>query len=197
VPLLDGKYEILAEHPLGDGVVRFDATTADGHPVRVVWYDLSAADEAPSSATGAPCGASRARASPTCSTWSRARARATWPGARTPTTAPPAPLDAASGAPARGGVGPEHARVRLGPSGPRRRRPALRRSVPEPPRATAGAAATIARRAAACARSRTPRLSWAIAGRWRCSRWRWSPAASPCAANDRLVRVPDPGGADA
>jgi beta-lactam-binding protein with PASTA domain len=45
VPLLDGKYEILAEHPLTTGVVRFDATTAEGEPVRVVWYELAAEDE--------------------------------------------------------------------------------------------------------------------------------------------------------
>ena len=46
MPLLDGKYEILAESPLGPGVVRFDATTADGLPVRVVWYELGPEDEA-------------------------------------------------------------------------------------------------------------------------------------------------------
>ena len=45
MPLLDGKYEILAEHPLTTGVVRFDATTANGEPVRVVWYELAPEDE--------------------------------------------------------------------------------------------------------------------------------------------------------
>lgn len=45
MPLLDGKYEILAERALGEGVVRFDATTADGQPVRVVWYELDPSDE--------------------------------------------------------------------------------------------------------------------------------------------------------
>lgn len=46
MPLLDGKYEILAERQLGPGVVSFDATTADGQPVRVVWYELSPEQEA-------------------------------------------------------------------------------------------------------------------------------------------------------
>lgn len=46
MPLLDGRYEILAERPLASGVVRFDATTAEGRPVRVVWYELASADEA-------------------------------------------------------------------------------------------------------------------------------------------------------
>ena len=46
MPLLDGRYEILAERSLGPGVVRFDATTADGEPIRVVWYDIASAEEA-------------------------------------------------------------------------------------------------------------------------------------------------------
>ena len=45
MPLLDGKYEILAERPLAPGVVRFDATTAAGLPVRVVWYELTPDEE--------------------------------------------------------------------------------------------------------------------------------------------------------
>lgn len=46
MPLLDGKYEILAERQLGPGVVAFDATTAEGQPVRVVWYELPPEQEA-------------------------------------------------------------------------------------------------------------------------------------------------------
>jgi beta-lactam-binding protein with PASTA domain len=46
VPLLDGKYEILSERPLGAGATRFDATTPAGATVRVVWYDLEPQQEA-------------------------------------------------------------------------------------------------------------------------------------------------------
>ncbi len=47
MPLLDGKYEIIAERPLEKGQTLFDATAPDGTAVRVVWFDLaSPAEEA-------------------------------------------------------------------------------------------------------------------------------------------------------
>ena len=39
MPLLDGKYEIHGERPLGAGITAFDATDPDGNPVRVEWID--------------------------------------------------------------------------------------------------------------------------------------------------------------
>jgi eukaryotic-like serine/threonine-protein kinase len=44
VPLLDGKYEIHGERPLGAGITCFDATDPDGRPVRVEWIELVDAD---------------------------------------------------------------------------------------------------------------------------------------------------------
>jgi beta-lactam-binding protein with PASTA domain len=46
VPLLDGKYEILAERTLHGGATRFEATGPSGERVRVVWYEVAADDEA-------------------------------------------------------------------------------------------------------------------------------------------------------
>jgi len=46
VPLLDGKYEIHGERPLGAGITAFDATDPDGNPVRVEWIDELADAEA-------------------------------------------------------------------------------------------------------------------------------------------------------
>lgn len=40
MPLLDGKYEIHGERPLGAGITAFEATDPDGLPVRVEWIEL-------------------------------------------------------------------------------------------------------------------------------------------------------------
>jgi len=46
VPLIDGTYEILDQRPMGDGRTLVHATDPDGHPVRLVWYDVAADAEA-------------------------------------------------------------------------------------------------------------------------------------------------------
>lgn len=40
MPLLDGKYEILTQRPLGALATLFEATAPDGTALRVVWFDL-------------------------------------------------------------------------------------------------------------------------------------------------------------
>ncbi len=44
--MLDGKYEIISQRPLGPRSTLFDATAPSGAAVRVAWYDLEAAEEA-------------------------------------------------------------------------------------------------------------------------------------------------------
>lgn len=46
MPLIDGTYEILDQRPLGDGRTLVHATDPDGHPVRLVWYDVPTDAEA-------------------------------------------------------------------------------------------------------------------------------------------------------
>jgi beta-lactam-binding protein with PASTA domain len=45
MPLLDGKYEILAERTLVTGVTRFTATDPDGESVRVEWFEIGPDEE--------------------------------------------------------------------------------------------------------------------------------------------------------
>ncbi len=44
--MLDGKYEIILQRPLGPRGTLFDATAPNGAAVRVAWYSLGAAEEA-------------------------------------------------------------------------------------------------------------------------------------------------------
>ncbi len=44
--MLDGKYEIISQRPLGPNSTLFDATAPNGAAVRVAWYSLEAAEEA-------------------------------------------------------------------------------------------------------------------------------------------------------
>ena len=44
--MLDGKYEIISQRPLGPRSTLFDATAPNGAAVRVAWYDLEASEEA-------------------------------------------------------------------------------------------------------------------------------------------------------
>ena len=46
MPLIDGKYEILSEKPLGPEQTLFEATAPDGAAVRIVWYELEPSQEA-------------------------------------------------------------------------------------------------------------------------------------------------------
>lgn len=38
--LIDGRYEVIAEQPLGGGCTQFRATAPDGSPLRIEWFDL-------------------------------------------------------------------------------------------------------------------------------------------------------------
>lgn len=38
--LIDGRYEVIAEQPLGGGCTQFHATAPDGTPLRIEWFDL-------------------------------------------------------------------------------------------------------------------------------------------------------------
>lgn len=38
--LIDGRYEVIAEQPLGGGCTQFHATAPDGTPLRIQWFDL-------------------------------------------------------------------------------------------------------------------------------------------------------------
>lgn len=38
--LIDGRYEVIAEQPLGGGCTQFRATAPDGTPLRIEWFDL-------------------------------------------------------------------------------------------------------------------------------------------------------------
>jgi beta-lactam-binding protein with PASTA domain len=40
VAVIDSKYEILAQEPLGDGQTLFDAVAPDGTALRIIWFDL-------------------------------------------------------------------------------------------------------------------------------------------------------------
>lgn len=40
MPLIDGRYEVFAERPLGGGRTQFHATAPDGTPLRIEWFDL-------------------------------------------------------------------------------------------------------------------------------------------------------------
>jgi beta-lactam-binding protein with PASTA domain len=198
VPLLDGKYEILSEHPLGDGVVRFDATTADGHPVRVVWYDLSAADEAPFERYRRGLRRlARDGLADVLDVVSRPGARyVAWRAH--PEDGADAPLDAATAARLReAGLAPERARLRLGPRGPLvADLPFGADSVPTPQREPP-AAATPQRTRRGLALLSDAAASWAIAGALALLALVLVAGGFAVRANDRLVRVPDPGGADA
>lgn len=44
--LLDGRYEVMAQRPLGGGRSQFDATAPDGTPLRIEWFELPAGHEA-------------------------------------------------------------------------------------------------------------------------------------------------------
>ena len=199
MPLLDGKYEILAERALGEGVVRFDATTADGHPIRVVWYDLSPADEVHFERYRRGLRRlAREGLADVLDVVSRPGARYVAWREHHGDGAAAATLDPTLAARLRdAGLAPERARLRMGPTGPLvADLPFGVDSVPDPQRAPVSAAP------AAQARRGLPTLSDAAAS--------WSIAAALAVlalalvaggfamrANDRLVRVPDPGGADA
>lgn len=43
--LLDGRYEVMAQRPLGGGRSQFDATAPDGTPLRIEWFELAANQE--------------------------------------------------------------------------------------------------------------------------------------------------------
>ena len=45
MPLLDGKYEIIAERDLGERQTMFEAIAPDGTAVRVVWFELTTSEE--------------------------------------------------------------------------------------------------------------------------------------------------------
>lgn len=40
MPLIDGRYEVLSEQPLGGGCTQFMATAPDGTPLRIEWFEL-------------------------------------------------------------------------------------------------------------------------------------------------------------
>ena len=44
--MLDGKYEIISQRPLGPRSTLFDATAPDGAAVRVAWYSVNPEEEA-------------------------------------------------------------------------------------------------------------------------------------------------------
>jgi beta-lactam-binding protein with PASTA domain len=44
VPLLDGKYEIISEHPVDETQTRFEATAPDGTAVTVFWFEFADAE---------------------------------------------------------------------------------------------------------------------------------------------------------
>ncbi len=198
MPLLDGKYEILAERPLGEGVVRFDATTADGHPIRVVWYDLSPADEAHFERYRRVLRRlSREGLADVLDVVSRPGARyVAWrehhdDGAE-------ATLDPTFAARLRdAGVAPERARLRMGPNGPLvADLPFGADSVPDTRRAP------LERAPEPRARRGMPTLSdtatsWAVAAGLAVLALVLVAGGFAVRANDRLVQVPDPGGADA
>jgi hypothetical protein len=39
--VIDSKYEILAQEPLGEGQTLFDAVAPDGTALRIIWFDLA------------------------------------------------------------------------------------------------------------------------------------------------------------
>jgi beta-lactam-binding protein with PASTA domain len=43
--LLDGRYEVIAQRTLDDGLTLFEATAPDGAPLRIEWFDLAADQE--------------------------------------------------------------------------------------------------------------------------------------------------------
>lgn len=45
--LLDGRYEVIAQRALDDGLTLFEATAPDGAPLRIEWFDLAADQEGP------------------------------------------------------------------------------------------------------------------------------------------------------
>ena len=198
MPLLDGKYEILAENALGAGVVRFDATTADGHPVRVVWYELSPADEVHFERYRRGLRRlARDGLADVLDVVSRPGARyVAWfehhdDGAE-------ATLDAALATQLRqAGLAPERARLRLGPSGPLvADLPFGADSVPEPQRAPPVPEPTVRARRGLSLLSDTA-ASWVIAASLAALALMLVAGGFAMRANDRLVRVPDPAGADA
>ena len=119
MPLLDGRYEILAERPLGRGVVRFDATTADGTPVRVVWYELAGEDEgAFERYRRALRRLARAGAADVIDVVSRPGARyVAWRSVDADVAAATTPDPSTRQRLAAVGLSPEHARVRPGEAG--------------------------------------------------------------------------------
>lgn len=45
MPLIDGKYELISERPLGPRRTLFEATAPDGAAVRIVWFELDPSQE--------------------------------------------------------------------------------------------------------------------------------------------------------
>ncbi len=194
MPLLDGKYEILAEHPLTTGVVRFDATTANGEPVRVVWYELAPEDEpAFERYRRALRRLAREDVADVLEVVSRPGARyVAWRDDRGERT--PLPADAGLAARlAEVGLASGRARVRLGSGGPR---------IVDLP---FGAGVAPERSPSESVAPREPRrrvpvlsdtaMSWTIAGGLLLLAVALWAGGFLLRSNDRLVSVPEPGSA--
>lgn len=193
MPLLDGKYEILAEQPLAPGVVRFDATTAEGLPVRVVWYELRPDEESAFERyRRALRRLTRDDLTDVLEVVSRPGARyVAWRDERVESS----PLDSHGRLAARlseVGLAPDNARVRVGDDGPRVSDLPFGAGVaPEPLAATPATQPATKRRGLRALADAT--LSWALAGvLLLLALTAWS-AGFLLRTNDRLVTVPEPG----
>ena len=194
MPLLDGKYEILAERPLAPGVVHFDATTAAGLPVRVVWYELTP-DEEPAFERyrRALRRLTREGLTDVLEVVSRPGARyVAWRDERSESS----PLDTEGRLAARlseVGLAPGNARVRVGDDGPRVSDLPFGAGVaPERVAATSEAPREAKRRGLRTVSDGA--LSWALAGvLLLLALTAWS-GGFQLRTNDRLVTVPEPSG---
>lgn len=198
MPLIDGKYEILAERALGEGVVRFDATTADGQPVRVVWYELSPSDEAAFERyRRALRRLARDGLVDVVDVVSRPGARYVAWRSEVSGSGEAGP-DATLAARLREvGFAPERARVRTGPRGPIvSDLPFGAVSVVEPSPST-DAAPPTARGRRALPVLGDAALSWLLAGVLALTATGLLAAGFALRSNDALVQVPDATGADA
>ena len=194
MPLLDGKYEILAEQPLAPGVVRFDATTAEGLPVRVVWYELTADEEAAFERyRRALRRLSRDGLTDVLEVVSRPGARyVAWRDERSESS-PLAPDGRLAAHLSEVGLAPGNARVRVADDGPRVSDLPFGAGVaPEPMTATSEAPRTPHRRGLRALSDSA--LSWALAGvLLLLALAAWS-GGFLLRTNDRLITVPEPGG---
>jgi beta-lactam-binding protein with PASTA domain len=198
VPLLDGKYEILAERSLGRGVVRFDATTADGHPVRVVWYDLDPADEALFERYRRSLRRlSKDGLADVLDVVSR-------PGAHyvawrdEPDDGADPPIGAALAARLRqAGVAPERARMRMGPNGPIVADLTFGADAVSEPERERPTALPAPRPRRGLAMLSDAAMSWVITAVLAVVALALLAGGFTMRANDRLVMVPDPTDADA